>query len=800
MDASRLPAKAGRTPASRAAVLPALAIFFASGAAALVYQVAWQRMLVIFSGADVHAATIVVAAFMAGLGCGSLGGGQLADRVSRRTSLSLFAAAELCVAGFGLVSPPLFYDFLYRQLGQVQIGLGATALVLMFALLWPTFLMGASLPLLARGLTHDVRRAASTVGWLYGANTLGAAAGAVATTWLLLPQAGITGAVRAAALLNIACAAAAIALAQARQVPRDETASTAETSEAAGAGSSSRLPVVAWAGLFAVSGFIGLSLEIVWFRMLGVLLKSTAFTFGTLLAVYLAGIGLGAAAGAAVAARVRRPALGFFALQFGSGAYAALSLAVVVALLGRARWMEWFVDYFGGNEAIDIRAVVDQIRYAIGVGAAPGSGGPEVVRLFVRLYVLLPAALIGPPTFMAGFAFPLLQRAVHTDLAHVGRRVGTLLAANILGSTLGAFVTGWVLLDHLGTPGTVRLVFLLSAGFGVLAVRELTLRRRAGARAAAYAGGALIVAGVAVAMPPGTLFWARLHGTTPSRVIVDEDGSGLAVLKADRPDFGRVVVVINGLGQSWIPYGGVHTVLGALPAFAHPNPRSAAVIGLGSGDTLFGLAGRRELERITSIEIIAPQLVTLRALSRTNGYPGVRAILADRRIEHVSGDGRLYLRRAGRKYDIIEADALYPTSAYSGNLYSDAYFRLLRDHLNPGGLAVTWAPTARVVRTFRTVFPYVWHAQAIMIGSDAPIDMNGPAIRARLGQPEVASHFALSGVDIATMLEPYLAGPVHADGQSSGLPDRGDINTDLRPRDEFDIPPLIPLPLPLLNW
>ena len=107
----------------------------------------------------------------------------------------------------------LFYDVLYERLGHVQIGLGATALVLLFALLWPTFLMGASLPLLARGLTNDVRRAASTVGWLYGVNTLGAAAGAVGTTWLLLPQAGITGTVRVAALLNIACAAAAIALA-----------------------------------------------------------------------------------------------------------------------------------------------------------------------------------------------------------------------------------------------------------------------------------------------------------------------------------------------------------------------------------------------------------------------------------------------------------------------------------------------------------------------------------------------------------------------------------------------------------
>jgi spermidine synthase len=833
-------------------LIPALVIFFASGAAALVYQVAWQRMLVIFSGADVHAATIVVAAFMAGLGCGSLGGGQIADRVSRRTSLTLFAAAELAVAGFGLVSPTVFYDFLYARLGPIEIGLGATALLLMFALLWPTFLMGASLPLLARGLTNDVGRAASTVGWLYGANTLGAAAGAIGTTWLLLPQAGIPGTVRVAALLNIACAAGAILLTRTGRAPsagwdtsvaqvssarlgsqvdqpsygearrppsfaelpgelrRDRAEALAEAGNAKAAARQAsapvavlprRLPISAWAALFAVSGFMALSLEIVWFRMLGVLLKSTSFTFGTLLAVYLAGIGLGAAAGAAVADRVRRPALGFFALQAGAGAYAALSLTAGVALLGRSRWLQWFVAYFAGNEPIDIRAVVGQIRAAMGADVTAASGGPEVIRAFFRLYVLLPAVLIGPPTFMAGFGFPLLQRVVHTDLAHVGRRVGMLLAANILGSTLGAFVTGWILLDVLGTSGTLTLVFMLSAGFGALALRELTRRHSAGVRAAAYAGGALVVASAVIGMPAGPLLWARLHGTSPSSVIVAEDGSGLAVLKAERADFRRVVVVINGLGQSWIPYGGVHTVLGALPAFSHPNPRSAAVIGLGSGDTLFALAGRRELERVTSIEIIAPQLVTLRALSRTTGYPGVLAILADPRIEHVAGDGRLYLRRAGRKYDIIEADALYPTSAYSGNLYSDAYFRLLRDHLNPGGLAVTWAPTARVARTFGAVFPYVWHGQAIMMGSDAPIEMNGPAIHERLRQPAVASYFGLSGVDIEAMLQPYLAGPWSEDGRSRERPDAGDINTDLRPRDEFDIPPLIRLPgIELVSW
>ena len=772
-------------------LIPALAIFFVSGVAALMYQVAWQRMLVIFSGADVHSATIVVAAFMAGLGCGSVTSGSIADRVSATRSLALFAAAELAVAAFGLLSPTLFYHVLYERAGQMPIGLGTTALVLLVALLWPTFLMGASLPFLARALTRDVSGAASTVGWLYGMNTMGAAMGALATTFLFLPQVGIAGSVRVAALLNVACATASLplALAARRRVVDPHSSVRPDMSAPSGAGPSSGLTFGGAAALFGVAGFIALSLEIVWFRMLGVMLKSTSFTFGTLLALYLAGIGLGAIAGSACAPRIRRPALGFLALQAGAGAYAALSLAALVAMLGRFQWLS---TYFGGYDALDIRGVVIQILSALGAGApAPAS---TLLWDFTRLYVLLPAALIGPPTFMAGCSFPLLQRAVQTDLTHVGRRVGRLLAANILGSTFGAFITGWVLLDVFGTTGTLKLVFVLSAGFGAFALRNLTHASPPIVRAVAYVGGAGVAAAIVVAMPGSQRLWASLHGTSPVNVIVAEDGSGLSVLKADRPDFHRVVVFVNGLGQSWIPYGNVHTVLGALPAFVHPNPRSAVVIGLGSGDTLFAMAGRPEVEHVTSIEIIAPQLTTLRALNRFSAYPGVLNITSDRRIEHVFGDGRLYLRRAGRTYDIIEADALRPTSAYSGNLYSDAYFRLLQDHLNPGGLAVTWAPTARVARTFATVFPYVWHHRDLMMGSDAPIEVNRADVIERLRRPQARGHFESSGVDIETLLSPYLVGPWRSDGQSREPANGGTINTDLFPRDEFDVPPLVTLP------
>jgi hypothetical protein len=395
---------------------------------------------------------------------------------------------------------------------------------------------------------------------------------------------------------------------------------------------------------------------------------------------------------------------------------------------------------------------------------------------------------------MMGCSFPLLQKVAQTDLKYVGRRVGILLAANIAGSTLGAFVTGLGLLHLFGTSGTIRLLVVASAVFWMLGIEESTPDSRRTTRLAACAVAALFVAGLAAAVPTSRVLWAALHDAAPRTVVIAEDGSGLALLKVESiagsgvAEFPRVVVFVNGLGQSWIPYGGIHTILGALPAFLHPHPQEAAIIGLGSGDTLYAMAGRKDLERITSIEIIRPQLDALRELSGRYQYPGLLTVLGGRPIEHVFGDGRLYLSRAGRLFDIIEADALRPTAAYSGNLYSDAYFDLVRRHLRPGGLAVSWAPTERIARTFVKVFPYAWRASDVVVGSNEPIVMDREAMLHRLSEPDVENHYRWAGIDIARLLRPYIFGPWRRYGPDDDRDALVDINTDLHPKDEFELP------------
>ena len=764
----------------------ALIVFCASGFAALLYQVIWQRMLAIFSGADVYSATVIVAAFMGGLGVGHIAGGHVADRVSRRASLLLFGVAELAVGVFGLFSGSLYYGVLYERLGALDLGRGAIALVLFASLLWPTFFMGASLPLLARALTDRIDRAAAAVGALYGVNTLGAAAGAIVATWMLLPAFGLEGSLRLGAALNAGCAFVMLPAAwRMRPVagsvrgsdPGDGAYQPLESGRHRGL-----TPFWGWAVIYGFSGFVALSYEIVWFRLLGVVVKSTAFTFGTLLTVYLAGIGLGAMVGSRRAPRARHPARTFFVLQAVGGLSAGLLLALFVLLADETRALR---GYFASFEPLSVRDSIQALRL-LAFNVLPGPDTPATVPAnFLRFYVLVPLVLVVPPTFLMGCAFPYLQRVVQTDVRRVGRRVGALLLSNIVGSMLGTVLTGWWFLDALGTAATLKLLTALSSAFLVGAA--LSGRRQ---RLAPRFGLAVAAALLVVAMPGTAQLWSRLHGTTVDRMIFAEDNTGLSVIKADADTFGgEKTVFVNGVAQSVIPYGEIHTALGALPALLHPDPRDVAIIGLGSGDTVYAAAGRPETTQVTCIEIIGPQLATLQELARRDAYAGLRALLADPRIEHLVGDGRAYLMRTTRRFDIIEADALRPTSAYSGNLYSDAYFTLVKNRLKPNGLAATWAPTARVHNTFVRVFPYVVSLPGMLLGSSQPFEIDRAAVAARAADPRVREHYRRAGVDIEGLVRQYLDGASAWFGPDFDRAALVDLNTDLFPKDEYDLSP-----------
>jgi len=727
-------------------------LFLLSGAAALVYQVAWQRLLALHSGVGLYSVTLIVSAFMAGLGIGSHVGGRWSARMSAVASLRAFALLELAIASFGGASTWIYYDWLYPHAVHLPSPSWTAALVHLVALLPPTILMGMSLPFLVQAMVTDVEGAGRRIGWLYGINVLGAAAGALVAPWVLLPLLGIRGAVLAAAVANCAVGLAALALA----VRTVDVAHAPETKvEAPGDRPASweapgGRPLGLWLALYGLSGFVALSLEILWFRLLDVAVKSTAFTFGTLLAFYLLGSGLGALAAAPFVARVARPLRAFLLAQCALLGTSAL-VVVLLVHLPRGGLLGWYDRYWGAYNFFPFGHTSD----------------PAAV---LRLYVVLPLVLFFVPTLLMGFSFPILQRAVHDDPRASGRRVGALQAANIAGCAAGSLLVGLVSLGVLGTSGTLRALLLLGLVFAAVGLREY-------GRGFLVPGALLVV--LCFLVPGPDALWRRLHGQS-ARVpvaIFEEDGTGVVAVTPDREMDWRLSV--NGKGNSWLPYGDGHTVLGAVPASVHPSPRRVAVVGLGSGDTVWAASYRAQTVSTTVFEISSPQPKVLWRLAGLVPLPDLRRLLEDPRIQIRIQDGRKALESSDESWDVIETDAIWPETAGSGNLYSVEFFTAASRRLAPGGIMCTWAPTARVTRTFRSVFAHVleYEAGEIVVGSQSPIPFEPAAwvgrVRARedyLGAERVD--------DVVKALEALRPAPP---------PGKGSLNRDLFPRDEYAV-------------
>jgi spermidine synthase len=446
-------------------------LFFLSGAAALVYQTAWHRLLGLFAGADTIAAALVVGAFLLGLGIGSLAAGLLADRLSRRAALVAFALCEVGIAAFAVASPWLYYDVIYRELLPLSSSRGVIFAVVFAGLLWPTFLMGCSLPFLSKAVVSEIAGSARLIGWLYGLNTMGAGVGAFVGGWFLIGMLGFDKAVYVGAALNLVVAAGGLLLARGLGLREDAPRPTAKRVDDP-AGDLAGGIVWRWSLLVFISGFLIVALQIVWYRLIGVLLQSNGYSFSLVLSVFLLGDAAGLLVGARTIDRIADPRRFFFLMQ---------GLATALALAGA-----WFV------------------YLAIGIGILPAtfvdhdimSGRPADVALIV----LLLAVVVLPASFIMGFSFPVVQKAVQRDIDRLGQRVGLVQLANIVGNSAGSLVAGLLLLDLVGTAGTLKLLVAIGLGFAIL---QIASARSTGW---AYPPAVLLVLGLAL-FPLDAAFW-----------------------------------------------------------------------------------------------------------------------------------------------------------------------------------------------------------------------------------------------------------------------------------------------------
>jgi predicted membrane-bound spermidine synthase len=737
--------------ASRApwALLVLAVAFFISGFTALLYQVVWQRVLGLFSGSDVRSVTIVVASYLAGLGLGSLWGGLLSDRLSRRRAVQIFGLSNLAIAVFAVFSRFLFYDLLFLRLRLLAESPVLLLPIVFISLLIPTSLMGLSLPLLSKAISGTIERAAARIGLLYGINTLGAGLGTLISGWYLVGTLGYEKTIYLGAILSALVGLAALTSASHFGGKLDSRA----IHTAAVAHLQPSVPSVRqWYGLVFLSGFAAISLEIIWFRVLDIALQSIAYTYAHLLAFILISNALGSLIGARAIQSIRNPRKAFLCIQ---GIVAAYSLLAV-----------WLISWYWQFHP-ELRSDIGYID-------------PKTInREVIFKYGVLPLVMIGPPNLLLGFYFPIVQKAVQTDGHRIGRRVGLIQIANILGNTTGSLLTGLVLLDQLGTAGSLRLLGLLGLGF-VLLLNLNWMREKL------IGGLALVLIATVMFFPNNSQLWAALHAVKPPQYfIAAEDSTGVAAItEVNR----QGSLLAGGQAQAHFPYWHAHTLLGAIPALLHPHPAQVMIIGMGSGGTPHTIGVNPLTQRVQVVELLGAELSVLRQYANTPVGRPLNFLLQDPRYEFKVGDGRRELAITRHQFDIIEADAIQPWRSRAGMLYSQEFFREVQSHLAPGGLAVQWHVGVETEPTFRSVFPHVTRLYigglSILLGSDRPIDFNRKAILSKLDLPTVLKFLAQAEVDVEAIRRDVNTAEVFSYPPSQKDASDG-VNTDLFPRSEY---------------
>ncbi len=463
-------------------------IFFFSGVSALIYQVAWQRLLTVYYGVGPVSIVLVVTVYMIGLGFGALFGGFLSERLRRL--VLLYCLVELVIGLFGIISPG-FLDLLGRHTAGGSYEL---TFIASFGFLFvPTFLMGMTLPVLTKLLSRAIDDFFGAVSFLYFANTIGAAFGALLASYVIISFFGLLSAVYFAAAINLSIAAAILLILRFARgtMPARESQGLTESSPGLG--------VLAYP-IAVITGFLAIGYEITWFRIIGQLTKDSPYAFSSVLAVYLTGVAVGSY-GISRLLRgnrsINRRSL-FFALQFLIGVAVALSVLVYYYLTSGSA----FGSLSRASFLLDVHPAWD---------AGQGSGF-SLLSIFLMFDVFIWSALfVLIPTVLMGASFPLISFLAPRSGEQEGKTVGRIYFFTIVGNALGGLLTGLFIIPRLGTELTLELFCAIGLAFG-LGAGKLREGHTATWRARALVVGAIAAAG-AVVFPRQGQFYEMLYTT-----------------------------------------------------------------------------------------------------------------------------------------------------------------------------------------------------------------------------------------------------------------------------------------------
>jgi spermidine synthase len=682
-------------------------LFFFSGFTGLVYEILWTRMFALVFGATTFAISIVLAAFMGGFALGSFLFGRFVDK--RGDPLRIYAFLEILLGIYALILPFLISALKVAYSAQHQF---LTANMVKFALSFvmliiPTTLMGGTLPVLSKFVMTPGGRLGLNIGGLYSVNTIGGALGCFMVGFVFIASMGINATIYLTAGLNFAIGLIALILKTGRSEVKDISSEDIDLLHEPSTEHNTfktNLVIV----VFGLSGFAALAYEVLWTRVLSMVIGATVYAFSIMLTAFLCGLALGSFLSGIIADRIRRLTLVFSIFQMTIGIFGVVSIFVL-----------------GSMPLI----VVNMFREI---------GNSWQGFIFVKLVVAFALMLI--PTSLMGAMFPLASRICAGSIRFLGRSIGNIYSVNTLGSILGSLAAGFILIPAIGLQKSI--IFAASVnmlnGLAVLigSQKQNLLR---------FAFGVVILPIFVVLalfsswnrkiLAEGVYFepwqYSNRAGKVDIKAKAQESqmlyyGEGIDSTVAVFMRGPDLTLKINGKPVASTTLGDIRLLgmMGYLPTILHGSPQRALVIGLGAGVTAGMAAQYESVDRVYCVELERKVAEAAEYFTFVN-----HDVLNDPKFNLIIGDGRNSLLTADKKYDVITSDPIHPWVSGAGSLYALDHFRLCKERLNEGGVVAQWLPLYEmperdfrmIIKTFQSVFPHttLWltDSDSILIGT-----------------------------------------------------------------------------------
>ncbi|MBL7076469.1 MAG: fused MFS/spermidine synthase [Kiritimatiellae bacterium] len=773
-----------------------LAAFFVSGFTSLIYEIIWVRMLTRYVGGSTFSVTIVLTVFMGGLALGSRIASAFVDRLSdRRDLVRLYGIIEAVIGAYAALFPLLLgaakplYAFVYRSVDANMILFGTcSAAISIVLLILPTTLMGATLPLLARYYIQETGGLGARTGRLYGINTIGAALGSLLCGIVMLRWLGVAKSLTLAITVNIGIGILFVLLMGGwgklygiRQ--RLQNAMSAKNSHIPRRHRSVLI-------LLAVSGACSMAYEVIWTKLLALLVGPTTYSFTLVLFTFITGLAFGSMLFGWIGDRVRRPFHLLITTQF---------VAAATALL---------CSQFLGNSQMFFAKLLYIFR-----GSLPLLETAKGAAVFTAMF---------PTTVMLGAVFPLATRVAAQDVKSVGSVVGRLYMFNTIGAVTGSLCAGFLLVPLLGKADSLSLLALMQVAVALAALLAIAVKdtdRPTQIRACTI-GVALMAA--ALFLPRWdivSLTKGRYHRFHEFAEYLDQTGLFEAAWSSPRLDqnlpdttrhlfvedgiggFVSVAESVSGLGSTNVfltisgktdasSAGDLHTMTltGQVPMLLHPHAKKAMVVGLASGIT-GGEMLHYPLEQLDILEISPEVVRACRYFDRWNN-----GVLDDSRTKLILQDARTHILLADETYDVIVSEPSNPWMAGVANLFTVEYFREVRKHLAPDGVFVQWYHAYQtdwesfclVGRTLSQVFPNNCIVKTSTTGSDYLLlaFADSRSLTERLTNVPTAMPYARASSNMQ-MPTPDVLLPLVVAENTAELYGTGLIHSDAQPHLEF---------------